>query len=802
MRIRFRWIPTLRVLLWLCIAAGLANGPRIVSAFSQIQHDEPLTMQSPAKIWSLPSNHRLFGPQALLDTKVKRQVSDPIMPSGKVGGSITCIAKQGNHLFMGYGARMVILDISLITTIGPQVVSSTLILPGVIKNIVVAGNYAYLSTQQAGLRIWDVSNRAAPFEVGSFDSREHVMYVQVQGDHAYLVGDYNYFTILNISNPANPVEMSTTYIDGTTFRLAVSGSHVYLANGDRLIVMDTTDKSAPVQIGQVALPGTSVDDVIVEDQMAYVQDGMAGLWTVDTSNPISPTVIGTFSTSWTGDGITKSGNYIYASVWTEGVWVIDVSDPAYPVQVTSLNPGGHSIDTVVDDNFAYVACELLGLCVLDISTPSTLFYYGLFPFRPTGSVNGLSLQGPYVYIAKSWNGLGIIDVSVPQLAQEIGSFTAFEGQYFAASALDVEVQQDYAYIREEHGLRIVNVTNPQQPTQAGYLPVEGFISKLAVQDDVAFLLNSQAPRLEIIDVSDVVSPTLLSSYGISQAASDLAVQGDYAFFIDGIGLHILDVSDKTRPVETGIFTETNYYNLTVVGDYAYVIRLDELRIIDITDKAHPVGVSLFPMPKSQSGIVVTGDLVYTTGFYSFCIFDVSNKQKPFLVREGLLPSVSAYVFAVTNEYAFFANGEAGMVVVPLSDALTPTVHFSTSSYSTSESIGVAAITVTLSSPSVYTVTADYATHIGTAVAGSDYITTSGTLTFTPGITLTNFTVPILDDALDEDNETVMLVLSNPVNATLLTPESATLIILDNDGQFCICLPLALRDVGLLVYSKR
>lgn len=245
-------------------------------------------------------------------------------------------------------------------------------------------------------------------------------------------------------------------------------------------------------------------------------------------------------------------------------------------------------------------------------------------------------------------------------------------------------------------------------------------------------------------------------------------------------MHILDVSDKTKPVETGVFTETNYYNLSVVGDYAYIVRLDELRIIDITDKAHPVGVSLFPMPKSQSGIMVVGDLAYTTGFFSFYIFDVSNKQEPFLVREGLLPSEWAYVFAVTNDYAFFANGQAGMVMAPLSDALTPTIHFSTSYYSASESIGEAAITVTLNSPSVYTVTADYATHNSTAIAGSDYITTSGTLTFTPGITLTNFTVSILDDARDEDSETVILTLSNASQAVIGNNNPVTLTILDDD----------------------
>ena len=41
---------------------------------------------------------------------------------------------------------------------------------------------------------------------------------------------------------------------------------------------------------------------------------------------------------------------------------------------------------------------------------------------------------------------------------------------------------------------------------------------------------------------------------------------------------------------------------------------------------------------------------------------------------------------------------------------------------------------TLSGPSSQTVTVDYATSNGTAVAPADYASTSGTLTFDPGVT--------------------------------------------------------------------
>jgi len=78
----------------------------------------------------------------------------------------------------------------------------------------------------------------------------------------------------------------------------------------------------------------------------------------------------------------------------------------------------------------------------------------------------------------------------------------------------------------------------------------------------------------------------------------------------------------------------------------------------------------------------------------------------------------------------------------------------------------AAFTVSLSKASSQTVTVDYATADGTATAGADYQTTRGTLTFAPGETSKIVTVPVIDDIVDEPDETFLVNLSNPTNATI------------------------------------
>ncbi|MFN6122997.1 MAG: beta strand repeat-containing protein, partial [Dolichospermum sp.] len=87
-------------------------------------------------------------------------------------------------------------------------------------------------------------------------------------------------------------------------------------------------------------------------------------------------------------------------------------------------------------------------------------------------------------------------------------------------------------------------------------------------------------------------------------------------------------------------------------------------------------------------------------------------------------------------------------------------------------------TVTLSNASTQTITVQYATANGTAIAASDYTSTSGTLTFNPGVTSQVINIPILNDSLNEANETFTLNLASPINASLGTAKTATTTITD------------------------
>ena len=88
-------------------------------------------------------------------------------------------------------------------------------------------------------------------------------------------------------------------------------------------------------------------------------------------------------------------------------------------------------------------------------------------------------------------------------------------------------------------------------------------------------------------------------------------------------------------------------------------------------------------------------------------------------------------------------------------------------------------TVTLSAISGKEVSVGYGTVDGSAVAGEDYVAASGVLVIPAGESAATITVAVLDDTLDEDDETFTLALSDPTGATA-PADPATAVIVDDD----------------------
>jgi subtilisin family serine protease/Ca2+-binding RTX toxin-like protein len=148
-----------------------------------------------------------------------------------------------------------------------------------------------------------------------------------------------------------------------------------------------------------------------------------------------------------------------------------------------------------------------------------------------------------------------------------------------------------------------------------------------------------------------------------------------------------------------------------------------------------------------------------------------------VIDDSLVEAAETAILTVTSGTGYTV-GTAASATVNIADNDLPVIIDLSANQTVVEGITSpqnVTYTVTLSGDSTETVTVQYATVNNTAIAGSDYTTTSGTLTFAPGVTSQDIIIPILNNSLNEAQETFNLTLSSPTNAQLGTATVTTTI---------------------------
>ena len=160
--------------------------------------------------------------------------------------------------------------------------------------------------------------------------------------------------------------------------------------------------------------------------------------------------------------------------------------------------------------------------------------------------------------------------------------------------------------------------------------------------------------------------------------------------------------------------------------------------------------------------VADEDYSATSGTLRFAPGDTSKTIRVPTLRDAVAEPVETFTVVLSNPSGTNVVHDTGVGTITdeglpgLSIADAPAVAEG----------GEAVFPVTLNPASSQVVTVAYATQDGTAVAGSDYTATSGTLRFEPGETIQNIQVATLRDAIAEPSESFTVELSDPVGTAI------------------------------------
>jgi hypothetical protein len=353
--------------------------------------------------------------------------------------------------------------------------------------------------------------------------------------------------------------------------------------------------------------------------------------------------------------------------------------------------------------YAYIGLEQ-DVVVFDVGHAATPLMLGRSPSLPDAVHNIAILNGHssrYLYALAGVN-LVILDLSdpihplpishcmLPTIGEEIAVYQVPGGPVYAAIAAG------------ESGLRLINVTDPLHPVEAGFLDTPGYAWRLAVDLTMASgrIYAYVVDRLSIVtilDITDATRPERIAIYGSFNnrlKGGGVAVANGLAFVGDLDRLEILDIVNPAQPQK-------------IYETYIYVGVLDRLRVVDhvllifgqfgrlVLRSATPpwelyqasgfydtVGepyavAALPPMPGQEIPLVVAA-----CGSRGLQIVSWADLTHPTALSSYDLPG-NAYGVSVKvgpqSAYAYVADRDGGMHVI---DIMAPTHPIQVGAYDT------------------------------------------------------------------------------------------------------------------------
>ena len=188
---------------------------------------------------------------------------------------------------------------------------------------------------------------------------------------------------------------------------------------------------------------------------------------------------------------------------------------------------------------------------------------------------------------------------------------------------------------------------------------------------------------------------------------------------------------------------------------------------------------------AQAGLDFTQPTLNGRANTGLIVFEVGETEKTFtipIVNDPLVEGDESFAVGLQNSTAGSLGAPRTVLIKIVDDDGPNTIAVSEAAISLSEGVPTVTVTVERRGNISGTASVNFSTSNGTAIAGSDYTATAGTLTFAANQVTRTISIPILNDTIAELNETFSISLSSPTGAALGSQATSTITILDNDGS--------------------
>lgn len=352
---------------------------------------------------------------------------------------------------------------------------------GSYADVSVINGHAIVINNGATMDIWNVSNPENIVQEGSFNPNTYLRRVFASGSTAYLMLEYAFHSVLgiDISQPAAPVAIDSFGTVGDCQKIARSGTNILLA--DRIFGMRTLDFSDPehvVELDQAPIPVSSVYDLKVRDTIAYLAE-FNYVHLFDIRDPLNPELISSLRNFCYSPTVAVYGNYIYTYRNIDGIVcgylkTFNCQNPEAPVCVDSAYMNNPAMRLSVVNDLLFVYQGNVGLLVYSLTNPESPQLLGTYPSSWGHYIKDYCVVANIAYLCLYEEYIKVVDFSDPAQPAEVGEIQEY-AQHISSHGATLA-------IATEQGLKMLDVSNYQNPVVTGYYTNDDWINCILMDD--------------------------------------------------------------------------------------------------------------------------------------------------------------------------------------------------------------------------------------------------------------------------------------------------------------------------------
>jgi hypothetical protein len=578
-----------------------------------------------------------------------------------LGGSSLAIAARDGYAFVGSSAEFAVVDVQDVQH--PRRVAY---LPLAANDIVLHGEYAYV-TNRSGLVVIDLTDPAHPQQAASTPSSKPLNGLAIAGSHAFAIAPEGGLFVYDIADPLHPEQVG--FLRGSQLEaIAVQDGFAYLATATGLRIVNVADPQRPTLFTFAGIP-RPVEGVAVAGRYLYLSIMPGALLIADAADPAAPVLVGGVSLPSYTKNLQVVGDKVYVANGTSGVAVVAAADPRHPRLLTTAKVGALVTDVTVTG--ATGAGKLVmatdvsegGFHILRGSEPGTLAAVGTY--RVPGVTADAAALDRYVYLATGMDGdVTIVDYGDQENLAGVGFFRTPEHSTL------VRVHDDRLYVYGENdNIRVMDITDPVHPTDAGTRSLSSGVRLLAAHDQLAFLVD-MAGMLHIYDTAATGMPQQVGLFAVAGEMHDAAMTDSYVLVAAGAqGVLAARYEGSTSAVPFQRIPIGGYSRyVAAVGSTAYVLTDDgTLFALDLSAPGTPTTTAQLDLGVDAGALLLhDGRLYLPAGEDGVYAVEVGKDGTFGRVAVYDTPGTALNV-DVRNNRIFVADGYAGLSVIGLAN---------------------------------------------------------------------------------------------------------------------------------------